>query len=393
MKTFRKKTKLSADRTPPETLPAAELIANNVDLLPQILLCVPAKFLIRFKSVSKHWLSLISDSQFATTHSRQNSNPLISSLYFHYKGKLESVSLNGSPTTPSLSFLRPFMGDFTVEHSCNGLLLIKYYKQIVDNRAEAQYVVCNPTTQKFRLLDYRVNAQYRKGFSSVSCWLAFDPSKSPHYKVVMLTRLYYSAPSEVDIYSSETAWWKKIFLPNEEMGGIYGRGAFWNGAIYRLCHLYNLWRLDIETEEMIGIPCTQGSTRILSLLNTRYFGECGRGGRLLLIQSPSHSALRFKIRKLDEDGCRWKVKFRVDLKTLISEIPEMESKKRLKFTIMCAVEGEQENEFSLILAIPGKMISYNLQKMTWKVLRDNSENVPRDGDAIVFPLVESISPV
>ncbi|XP_058189415.1 F-box protein At5g07610-like [Rhododendron vialii] len=320
--------------------------------------------------------------------------------FIPHEGKLESVSLNGSPTTPSLSFLHPLTGDFTVQHSCNGLLLIKYYKQIVDNRFKAQYLVCNPTTQKFHLLDYNVNEQYRDGFSCLLCWLAFDPSKSPHYKVVMLTSLYYCAPPnwEVDIYSSETAWWKKIFLPNEETSGIYSKGAFWNGAIYRLCHhRYNLWRFDIETEEIIGIPCKQGSSRISSQLNTRYFGECGRGGRLLLIQSPSHSALRFKIRKMDKDGCRWNVKcwnvkFRVDLETLISEFPEMESKKRMKFTIMCAVEGENENEFSLILAIPGKMISYNLQKKTWKVLRDNSENVP-PRDANIFPFVESLSPV
>ncbi|KAF7128106.1 hypothetical protein RHSIM_Rhsim11G0068300 [Rhododendron simsii] len=395
MKTSRKKTKpIPDDRTLPQTSPAAELIANNIDLLTQILLRIPTKSIIRFKSVSKHWLSLLSDSGFASSHCRLNPKPLISSLYFYfyYGGKLESVSLNGSPTTPSLSFLHPLTGDFKVQHSCNGLLLINYYKKFVDNRIEAQYLVCNPTTQKFRLLDYHVNEQYRSGFSSLSCWLAFDPSKSPHYKVVMFTSLYYCDPHwEVDIYSSETAWWKKIFLANEETSGIYSKGAFWNGAIYRLFyHQYNLWRFDIETEEIIGISC-KGSSRILSLDKTRYLGECGRGGRLLLIQSPSHSALRFKIRKMDDDGCRWNVKFRVDLETLISEFPEMESKKRMRFTIMCAVEGENENEFSLILAIPGKMISYNLQKKTWKVLRDNSENVPRNVG--VFPFVESLSPV
>ncbi|KAF7127323.1 hypothetical protein RHSIM_Rhsim11G0078600 [Rhododendron simsii] len=383
MKTSRKKTKPRADGTPPETSPAAELIANNLDLLTQILLCIPAKSIIRFKSVSKHWLSLLSDSGFASSHCRLNPKPLISSLYFYfyYEEKLESVSLNGSPTTPSLSFLHPLTGDFAVQHSCNGLLLIKYnYKQLVDNRIKAKYLVCNPTTQKFRLLDYHVNEQYRSGFSSLSCLLAFDPSKSPHYKVVMLTSLYYSAPNwEVDIYSSETAWWKKIFLPNEEPSGLYSKGAFWNGAIYRLFyHRYNLWRFDIETEEIIEISC-KGSSRILYLDKTRYFGECGRGGRLLLIQSPSHSALRFKIRKMDEDGCRWNVKFRVDLETLISEFPEMESKKRMRFTIMCAVEGENENEFSLILAIPEGLIGTScprrLKKYTSSLHWVNSETV------------------
>ncbi|KAF7127153.1 hypothetical protein RHSIM_Rhsim11G0068400 [Rhododendron simsii] len=187
----------------------------------------------------------------------------------------------------------------------------------------------------------------------------------------MLTSLYYCAPNwEVDIYSSETAWWKKIFLPNEETSDLYSKGAFWNGAIYRLFyHRYNLWRFDIETKEIIEISC-KGSSRILYLDKTRYFGECGRGGRLLLIQSPSHSALRFKIRKMDDDGCRWNVKFRVDLETLISEFPEMESKKRMRFTIMCAVEGENENEFSLILAIPVTQLLIQVSLQIGRIFSD-----------------------
>ncbi|KAH7861056.1 hypothetical protein Vadar_021090 [Vaccinium darrowii] len=59
-----------------ELSPAAEVIANNVDLL----LCFPAKSLTQFKAVSKQWLSLISDSQFDTNHSRQNPRPIDLSL-------------------------------------------------------------------------------------------------------------------------------------------------------------------------------------------------------------------------------------------------------------------------------------------------------------------------
>ncbi|KAF7127185.1 hypothetical protein RHSIM_Rhsim11G0068200 [Rhododendron simsii] len=195
-------------------------------------------------------------------------------------------------------------------------------------------------------------------------------------------------PSEVDIYISETTRWKKIFLPDEQMGTIYSKGAFWNGAIYRLCHQYNLWRFDIETEEMIGIPCTQGSSRILSLDKTRYFGECGRGGRLLLILSPSHSASMFKIHKLDEEGCRWNVKVRVDLETLISEFSEMESKKRLKFTIMCAVEGENENEFSLILAIPG-MERFDTNTCSSNSILPTASNLSIDVDPTIILLLRN----
>ncbi|KAF7114284.1 hypothetical protein RHSIM_RhsimUnG0091900 [Rhododendron simsii] len=382
----RSKPKPTTDGTPPETSPAAELIANNVDLLTQILLRIPAKSLIRFESVSKHWLSLISNSRFASTHSRLNPNPSISSLYFYYKGKLESVSVNGIPTIPSLSFLRPLTSDFTVLHSCNGLLLIKY-TQLVNNLLKERYVVCNPTTQKFHV----VCKASRGSYHVHSCRLALDPLKSPHYKVVL-----YSSSSVMDIYSSETACWKRIFLPNGPMHiRTYepcGNGAFWNGAIYWLCDSYNMLRFDIETEKMMKIPYTQSSSGILPLHNTWYFGECGLGGRLLLIQSHSHSTATFKICEMDKDCCQWNGKFHVDLKTSISEFPEMANRRLYNFTVMCGVEGDKQNDFALVLAIPGKVISYNLQKKTWNVLsiRDSRE-VP--GYTRVFPFVESLFPL
>ncbi|KAF7128197.1 hypothetical protein RHSIM_Rhsim11G0069100 [Rhododendron simsii] len=392
----RKKTKPIADGTPPETSPAAELIANNVDLLTQILLHIPAKSIIRFKSVSKHWLSLVSDSRFASTHSRLNPRPLISSLYFYYnEKKLESVSLNGSSTAPSLSFLRPLLhrltGDFTILQSCNGLLLIRD-KQIVDRLVKSRYTVCNPTTQRFHVLARHGGRFYEP------CFLAFDPSKSPHYKIALLINRFY-----MDIYSSETACWKKIVLPNGQMDRCYGNGVFWNGALYWLCDQCNVLRFDVETEKIVGIPYAQhssSSSRILSPDRTRYFGECGRGGRLLLIQSHSHSTVRFNIWEMDEDCCRWNVKLLVDLKTLISEFLEIETLKWYKFTLMCAVEGEKEDDdIALILAIPGKIISCNPQKSSWKVLRDLApgeySGFIKDGYtyASVFPFAESLSPV
>ncbi|XP_058189418.1 F-box protein At5g07610-like [Rhododendron vialii] len=228
--------------------------------------------------------------------------------------------------------------------SCNGLLLIK-----VDRRVKAQFIVCNPARQKFRAL-----ADHGGGFyESFIISLAFDPSKSPHYKVVLL----HQYPPKIEIYSSETAYWKNIVIVilYEQtlcIRGCYLNGASWNGALYWLCDdRYNVLRFDVETEKIYMIPYKQRG-RILPLDKTRYFGDCGCGGRLLLIQSNSHSTARFKICEMDEDCCRWNVKLPVDLKTLISEFPEIESQNFYKFTVMCVVEGEEEDDIALILAIP-----------------------------------------
>ncbi|XP_028077144.1 F-box protein At5g07610-like isoform X1 [Camellia sinensis] len=75
---------------------AGNAIAENSDLITQILVRLPVKPLTQFKSVSKQWLSLISDSQFSLHHSRRNRKP-ISALFL--------LSLN--KINPEFSFL-PF---------------------------------------------------------------------------------------------------------------------------------------------------------------------------------------------------------------------------------------------------------------------------------------------
>ncbi|KAF5956700.1 hypothetical protein HYC85_003925 [Camellia sinensis] len=153
--TRRSKRKLIIGCTSSEHSFAAELIANNSDLLTEILIRVPAKSLIRFQSVSKQWLSLISDSQFASDHARRNHHSSISALYFYSKRwspeeQLESVSIAGHRTLlPTLSFLDGVVvstSATTIERSCNGLILCS------NGFRKPPYIVCNLTTKKFSLL-------------------------------------------------------------------------------------------------------------------------------------------------------------------------------------------------------------------------------------------------
>lgn len=162
--------------------PAAELIANNVDLLTQLLLCFPVKTLIRFKSVSKQWLSLISDSQFATMHSRHNPRPSIASLFLYWNYETESVSLEGDPNRPTLDFLQgpgfdPFLTRIT--QSCNGLLFCEYFQS--DGFGLSRYfLVCNPSTQTYALIPPPSELSSGCFYYKCAGFLAFDPLKSPH---------------------------------------------------------------------------------------------------------------------------------------------------------------------------------------------------------------------
>ncbi|KAK9265445.1 hypothetical protein L1049_012389 [Liquidambar formosana] len=116
--------------------PAAEAIGGNEDLVREILLRLPIKSLLRFESVSKKWLSLISDHHFAQSYSRRR-NPRSEPsglLLNHEYGGLQFVPFNddvdvdvdghgdGDPSRIKLSY-PDNSGRYTIFQSCNGLLL------------------------------------------------------------------------------------------------------------------------------------------------------------------------------------------------------------------------------------------------------------------------------
>ncbi|KAL7193663.1 hypothetical protein ACSBR2_025302 [Camellia fascicularis] len=386
---------------------AKEVIASNEDLLTEILLRVPAKSLIRFKSVSENWLNLISVSRFASNHSRRDRNSsMISGLYFHHdysnpKYQVYSISLHGHPNRnlPTLCFLDSVGGDypFRTKNSCNGLLLCEKGGFVVDNHYTKSYIVCNPTTQKFTLLPQLDRPQLaRRSYESLGLYLAFDPSKSPHYKVVLHNCLHncYWLGNHFDIYSSESASWKQIDV-SEPLGV---EGVFWNGAIHWLSDGVDFHcRFEVDTEKLIKPP-SPARPKILSVHKFSYFGECD--GHLLLVQMQFLSG--FRILQMERDSLCCIVKCHVNLETLISVIPEIHDTRRgHKFRVLCIVkEGVNKNDFALVFGIRGKVIYYNLKRKTLKVFRDG---LPQGGslDLILNPcpyrhtyqFIESLYPV
>lgn len=154
---------------------AASAIGCSGDLLPEILIRLPARDLIRLKSVSTQWNRIISDPLFAARHT-QNSGlrlPAGAILYDPYRSsrpfKTVPVQIFGNPPTsvPSLSFMRNIIADFdyscTRIESCNGLLLC-LFSQKIESVLDLQSLcfVCNPTTRAFKLLPHT---------SMMLCWV------------------------------------------------------------------------------------------------------------------------------------------------------------------------------------------------------------------------------
>ncbi|XP_050373134.1 F-box protein At5g07610-like [Argentina anserina] len=229
---------------------SAEIVANIEELLRQILISTPALSLIRFKCVSKHWLSLISDPDFRCCHNLQNPNPSISAFFSPRtkQGTINSVGISaGNPfkgLTSSATRLR-------ILQSCNGLFLCSVEASEEETNSHPRVYVVNPTTNEFRAISapsLMNKEQICDMF--VRYGLVFDPSESPHYTVVCVSHdKNFDECHQIEIYSSETGTWGRSFeIPfNEDEEGWHLDDGSREGAVY--CNGAIHWIRDKRRED------------------------------------------------------------------------------------------------------------------------------------------------
>ncbi|KAL0341362.1 UNVERIFIED_CONTAM: F-box protein [Sesamum radiatum] len=213
---------------------AAEEVAYNDDVLMEILLLLPAKSLVIFKAVSKHWHSLLSTLSFSHLHTLRHCKPQPSfllraapSLFFYFNPTIKKF------LQFHLNFAHP-----KILQSCHGLLLLECGSSLSVNR---DYYVYNPTTGDSRKLLLEKE-------SLLGLQLAFDPSKSPHYKVICVSNTSYSIHfCEIQVYDSGTRTWKRleeVFTSSEFRK--FDQGVYWNNGIYWIASGGQILRFDIE---------------------------------------------------------------------------------------------------------------------------------------------------
>ncbi|THG11016.1 hypothetical protein TEA_028832 [Camellia sinensis var. sinensis] len=365
---------------------SSETVANNDDLLNQILLYLPIRSLLRFKSVSKHWLSLITNPHFLhlrTTHPNPRPSGLFLYRYSHQiHPDFDFLSLLNyeSPSKPpfkALTFVHD-PSDLRILQSCNGLLLCR----------GLHLYIYNPTTSQFATLPQpprRVLTPLRCFTTFYAYNLAFDPSKSPHYKVVSVN-FSCGLPDhyELEIYSSETGLWSPSGDPFT--GDVsFNLGVFWNGALHWISTsggdslYFNVDKERLETMPMPPIPDGWEERRL------RYFRESRDHLHLIEIYGP-HTT-QFNVYEMERDYCGWFVKYRVDIDAIPNAFPEMIHSSLdpsdlyyYQFVILDLIREENDEESFLVLHIPGKVIRYNFRDKSFRELFD----VPRCPDNECF---------
>lgn len=236
-----------------------------------------------------------------------------------------------------------------ISQSCNGLLLcpvdVVVKKRKISpspnpRNANVDHYIYNPTTNESRLIPLP------GGVTEVTAMnLAFDPSSSPHYKIVSLSRVsnHFCSFTQIDIYSSETGCWNvsKAEFPRHCNHVNFSQGVFLNGAIHWPSYTGETsvsFEVENECFKVLSMPPVQGGQLRRTI---RFFGEAG--GRLLLIDFHEPVTKNFDVFVLG-DYSKWSVRKHVDFSRFRID----------RFHILSVIcEGDKDN-LSLVIYLPGR---------------------------------------
>ncbi|KAG8372331.1 hypothetical protein BUALT_Bualt12G0055000 [Buddleja alternifolia] len=369
---------------------SAAIISGNEDLLIELLSFFPASTLIRFQLVSKQWHSLISAPSFRRLHTLR---------HCHRKPQPSFILRPTFPSTtsheffyfrPTIKKLIPFSFRFPsvkILQSCNGLLLLETKNTQYGRKI---YYICNPTTMQYR------NVMIGRTSCERLC-LVFDPSKSPHYKVIRFMTKGTARPGReytIDVYESEThTWnnWGKRRLTNWR----FNNAVYWNGGMYFIRpggNSYCFYLQEIAgVDERIDRPpwtCCKGMRQNYAMESNGHLHSIS----LSVLPDKNYLSV-FEMNKEDRS---WFMKYRVDINPIAHLFA-------VKFpvvgSVLGIVRGDREEDSTFLFHEPGKIILYRFYEESFEVLVDfTTEDYYEEGRVQfdfndVYQFIETLAPV
>nr|XP_043616144.1 F-box protein At5g07610-like [Erigeron canadensis] len=374
---------------------SGSLIGSNDDILTEILRRLPAKAILRFKSVSKHWLSLLSHSHFTSLYSKRVISPGLFVRDFYVPFDAEKQKF---PPFRSLDFYPDLCG-IKIVQSCNGLFLCCSAK---GNERSRKYYVFNPTTKQFAVIPSVPGGQdVRKTICFTG--LGYHQRKCVHFKVVCIRNVMPNGELfQIQVYSSNLGKWKII---NESFNAPYYTpyryAVYWNGAIHWAPSYLNPSYFNLDKEKLQTLPLPEEVTQYKDYRDGSmplYFGE-SRGHLHLVENAPGDKSLHLNVYEMLSDHSGWFVKYQVDFHELPTTYPEMiqnqenpSSPHYYKFEVFDVVRGEKEQDSFMVVRIAGKIIRYNITDKSFKQIY-NLDNIfcGKIGSFMVHRYTESLT--
>ncbi|GKV05140.1 hypothetical protein SLEP1_g17182 [Rubroshorea leprosula] len=360
-----------------EYLSSADLIAGNDDLITEILLHVPAKFVIRLKLVSKRWLSLISDHNFLVRHNIKNAGSISGLIISYLQGRQVSPSCTYIPIDgnqeSALALTREITFDHVpnssfskVLHSCNGLLLC--WAQGHMEPAAHKFYVFNPTTNQFSTLPLPLI--YDRSWTSFC--LAYEPSKPTLYRVVCVQLC--ESFCNIQMYSSDTGVWEMSCNNGiDEFTSEFYHGVFWNGAIHWIGFSGHCYCFDVDQKCLQRMPSPL-LPEDWNICHSHYFEESL--GNLYFVAFDNTRSSNFIVFEMNRDYSGWFVKHQLNINTILPAFPDIAERYHgfdnvcISILLVVEIEGEGMKLVMYIHGEPGKVISYSFGDNAFKKLCD-----------------------
>ncbi|CAL4923330.1 unnamed protein product [Urochloa decumbens] len=292
------------------------------DLIVEILSRLPPKSVCRFKCVSWHWYGLITD----TEHSKKIPHTL--SGFFNPSDRwwtLEDpirtfpdfvgIMRDEKPfSDPSLTFMAGYRS-IIPKICCNGLLFCLCWKDFP--RDEADYVVCNPATEKWVVVpdsgDESISLVHRFGF---------DPAISPHFYVFQIIDAdeNYGYVGDVNIYSSQTgAWSHKESGWGDELQLVDRGGVFLNRMLHLLTYNFKILAVDTEGKTWRTIHLLESMTALCFWIGPEAFIGQSQG-RLYYINMRAGGTPKLSVWILEDYASgEWTFKYSISISQIFGE--------------------------------------------------------------------------
>ncbi|GJW73793.1 receptor-like serine/threonine-protein kinase SD1-8 [Tanacetum coccineum] len=339
-------------------------VLTNDDLLTQILIRLPILSIHLFTTVSKQWLRILTSPDF-TRNRRQirNIDPPAGLFVNHITSSFHCVFVSLDTRIKSTKYTSD--KSFTLG-----------YTEAVVNVNILQS--CN---------DYAHDDSNFYGCAGLR--LAFDPTKSPDYKVVRAGRN--SCEIVIQIYSSESGNWT---LCRERFTYFlfvhFDSAIYWNDALHwletenrRLTH----YKLNIEDHEHPIITTIQISqdheqpiitTMLPMIISIRIPHMLHLEGKLfeslgclVLVRRDCIGSSKFTIYQMRKGCSVWSSKYIVNTDDFMNPLPEGWSIRSIVWSI---VLGEREEDSFLIINLCAKVVKYNLISKTLHEIYDMGSN-------------------
>lgn len=345
----------------------------------EILLCLPVKSVITFQLVCKSWLSLISSNYFRrlhTLHRRPGPPPslAVATREWQLISPNPKMTLSASNPKVTISYSNPIttrtkkmniipfdINNFEMLSCSNGLMLLQC-KDCSD------YYIYNPTTKQSKIITPPKNEKFNR---VLSIHLVFDPSKSPHYKIICIRMEEEEALllHQIEVFDSGSGAWRvcvEPFTTNDEIMNFTACVECKNFIYLIINHIYvqYVYLFDIVKKDSDLIVCP-----VPELAEAAYSHSIQASNDCvyycaLLKDGPCKSSVALWELQVNENDPRcsnWLLKYR-------QRVPRLDG---IGFDILTFIAETT----TVLIHAPGKIVAYNFLRRSYKKILGLNYNI------------------